>query len=87
MKLFEILLARYLKSQRRVRIGKILTFSINEKVCSKLEDRFGMITGRNIRGMSFSSWMATLLFVSRLSIFDNTRTSRVKPEIFSFSIR
>ena len=33
---------------RRVRIGKILTFSIDERVFSKLENRFGMITGKNI---------------------------------------
>ena len=39
---------------RRVRIGKILTFSINERVFSELENRFGMITGRTIKGMSFS---------------------------------
>ena len=31
---------------RRVRIGKILTF-IDERVFSKLENIFGMITGRN----------------------------------------
>ena len=33
---------------RRVRIGKILTFSIDERVLSKLKNKFGMITGRNI---------------------------------------
>ena len=33
---------------RRVRVGKTLTFSINERVFNKLENRFGMITGRNI---------------------------------------
>ena len=33
---------------KRVRVGKILTFSINERVFSKLESRFGMITGINI---------------------------------------
>ena len=31
---------------RRVRIGKILTFSSDERVFSKLEKRIGMITGR-----------------------------------------
>ena len=64
---------------RRVRIGHILTFSIDERVFSKLENRFGILTGRNIKGISFSRWMATVLFVSRLSIFDSTRTSRVQP--------
>ena len=39
-----------------------------------------MITGRNIKGMSFSRWMATVLFVSGLPI-------RVKSGLFSFSIR
>ena len=67
---------------RRVRIGKILTFSIDERVFSTLGNRFGMITGRNIKGMSFSRWMTTIAFVSRLSIFDSTRTSRVKPGLF-----
>ena len=37
---------------RKFRIGKILTFSINERVFSKLENTFGMITGRNIKGIS-----------------------------------
>ena len=46
-----------------------------------------MITGRNIKRMSFSRCMATMPFVSQLSIFDSTRTSRVKPGIFSFSIK
>ena len=71
----------------RVRIGKILTFAIDERVFSKLENRFIMIMGRNILGMSFSRWMATVSLVNRLSIFDSTRTSRVKPGLFSFSIR
>ena len=57
------------------------------KVFSKLENRFGMIMGRNIKGMSFSGWMTTVPLVSRLSIFDSTRTSRVEPGLFSFSIR
>ena len=37
---------------------------------SKLENRFGMITGRNIKGMSYSRWMATVPFVSCLPIFN-----------------
>ena len=72
---------------RRVRIGIILTFSMGERFFSKLENRFGMITGRNIKGMSFSRWMATVPFVSRLSIFDSTKTSKIKPGLFSFSIK
>ena len=72
---------------RSVRIGKILTFSNDERVFSKLENRFGMITDRNIKDMSFSRWMATVLFMSHLSIIDSTRTSRVKPGLFNFSIR
>ena len=72
---------------RRVRVGKILTFSIDEKVFSKLENGFGMMMGRNIQGMSFSRWMATVPLVSRLSIFDSTRTSRFKPGLFSFNIK
>ena len=71
---------------RKVRIGR-LTFSIDESVFSKLENRFGMITDRNIKGLSFSRWMATVLFESHLSIFDSTRTSRVKSGHFSFSFR
>ena len=41
---------------RRVRIKKILIVSIDESVFSKLENRFGMIMGRNI-----SRWMALYL--------------------------
>ena len=48
----------------RVRIGKILTFFIDVRVFSKLENRFGMITGRHIKVMSFSRRMATVPFVS-----------------------
>ena len=70
---------------KRVRIGK--TFSIDEKVFSKLENRFGMITGRNIKGMNLNRWIATVLFVRRPSIFDSTTTSIVKLGIFSFTIR
>ena len=66
---------------KRVRIVKILTFSIDERAFSKLENRCVMIMGRNIKSMSFSKWMAMVLFVSC------TRTSRVKPGLFSFSIR
>ena len=33
---------------RRGRIEKILTFAIDERIFSRLENRFGMITGRNI---------------------------------------
>ena len=69
---------------KRVRIGKILTFAIDERVFIKLENKFSMIAGRNIWGMIFNRWMATVPFVSRLSIFDSTRTSRVKPGLFSF---
>ena len=50
---------------RRARIGKILTFSIDERVFSELENRFGMITSRIIKGMNFSRWMPTVPFVSR----------------------
>ena len=64
---------------RKVRITKILTFTTDERVFSDLENRFGMITGRNIKGMSFSRWTATVLF-------DSKRMSRVKPRPFSFSI-
>ena len=76
-----------LEITRRIRIGKMLTLSIDERVFRKLENRFGTFTSRNIKGMSFSRWMATLPFVSRLSIFDSTRTSRNKQRHFSFSIR
>ena len=57
---------------RRVRIGKILTLSFDERVFSKLENRFGMITGTNMQGMSFSRWMATvsLIFFIELLIID-----------------
>ena len=64
-----------------------MLLTVDERVFSKLENRFGMITGRNINGMSFSRCMATVLFVSRPSIFDSTRTSRIKPDLFSFSIK
>ena len=33
---------------RRLIIGKILTFSIDERVFSKLENRFGIVSSRNI---------------------------------------
>ena len=72
---------------RKVRIGKILIFSIDERVFSKLENKFAMIMGRNIKGMSFSRWLAMVPFMSCLSIFDSMRTSRVKPGLFSFIIR
>ena len=73
--------------KRRVRVGITLTFYINERDFSRLENRFGIITGRNVKGMSFSRWMATVPFMSCLSIIDSMRTSRVKPGLFSFSIR
>ena len=46
-----------------------------------------MISGRNIKGMSFRGWIATVPFVSRLSITDSTRTSKVKPRLTSFKVR
>ena len=42
---------------KRVRIGKILTFSIDKKSFIKLKNIFGMVTGRNIEGMSFSKYL------------------------------
>ena len=60
---------------RRIRIGKILTFSIDGRGFSQLDNRFGMITGRIIKDVSFSRLMTTVPFVSRLSFFDSTRTS------------
>ena len=47
-KLLKILLARCQKSREELRVGKILTLSIDERVFSKLENRVVMITGRNI---------------------------------------
>ena len=35
---------------RRVKVGKTLTFSMDERVFSKMENRICMITGRNISG-------------------------------------
>ena len=72
---------------KTVKIGKILTYAFDERVLSKLENKFCMITYRNIKSKSFSRLMATVPYVSRLSIFDSTRTSRVKPGLFNFSIR
>ena len=63
---------------RRVRITKNLTFLIDERVFSKFENRFGMITVRNILGLNFSRWMATEPFVCRFSVFDSTRRSQTK---------
>ena len=39
-----------------------------------MKNRFGMTSGRNIKCMSFRRWIATVPFVSRLSIINNTRT-------------
>ncbi len=52
-------------------VGKVLTFSIDERVFGKSEYRFGTISGRNIQGMIFRSWKAHAPFVSFLSIFGN----------------
>ena len=49
---------------KRVRIEKILTFSIEKKIFSKLANRFDMITDSNIKGMNFSRWMSTVLFLT-----------------------
>ena len=75
-------MARCQKS-REVRIGKTLIFSIDERVFSKYENRFGLIIWRNIKGMSFSRWMTMVLFMNRLSIFDSTRTTRFKPGLLA----
>ena len=72
---------------KRVRIGRILTYSIDERVFSKLENRYDMITGKNTKVLSFSRCMATVPFVSCLSIFNSMRTSRVKQGLFIFRIR
>ena len=72
---------------RRVRIGKVLTFSIDGRIFGMLKNRLGMISGRNIKGMIFRRWLAAVPFVSCLSIMDSTRASRVKPRFTSFRIR
>lgn len=50
-------------------------------------NRYGIIAGRNKKGMSFWRWMTTLPFVSRLSLSDSTRTSRVKPRFTGLRVR
>ena len=52
-----------------------------------LKNRFGMIPGRNIKGMICRRWKVTAPFESRLSITDSTRTSRVKPRLVRFGGR
>ena len=51
---------------RRVRIGKILKFSIDQRVFSKMENRFGMLTDRTISGnIGMSLWAAFLSLITR----------------------
>ena len=40
-----------------------------------MENRFGLIPGRNIKIVSIMRWKAEVPFVSHLSVMDNTRTS------------
>ena len=67
---------------RSVRTGKFLIFSINESVFSKSENRFGIITGRNILGMSFSRWI-TVYFIIWLVV--NSLSLRKDKTIFPLS--
>ena len=55
-----------------VRSGKSLTFPTDERVFGKLKDRFGMISGQNIKGVSFRRWVAKVPYVSRLFTIDST---------------
>ena len=83
VKLLNILLARSQKSREELELGRLLCFLFVKDILSKVENRFGIITGRNIRNMSFSKWIATVPFQSCLSNFHSTRTSRVKPRLSS----
>ncbi len=67
----------------RIRISKILTFSINEGVFVKSKDRFGMVSGRNKKSMIVRSWKASVPFVSFLSVVDRTRTSVIEPGLLA----
>lgn len=71
--------ARRQKSWAELDLTKILTLPINEKFFCKVRKRFGMISGRNIKGTSLWKWVSTVPFVKCLCIF-NTRTSGVKSQ-------
>lgn len=71
----------------RIRKSKVLTFSMNEGVFGKSENRFGTIPGGNVQIMVSWSAKALVPFVSCLSIFDSSRTSVIKPRLFSMRNR
>ena len=68
---------------RRVRIGKVLTFSIDGRIFGMLKNRLGMISSRNIKGMSFRRWLAAIPSVSCLSIMDSAALSQIISPFFA----
>ena len=62
---------------RKVIIGKSLTFSIDERVFSKLGNKFGMITCRNIND-EFQQMYNYGTVCEKPFFFDSTRRSKVK---------
>ena len=48
IKLFEILLAKYQKSREELECERFWHFLLMKESFSKLDNRFGMITGRNV---------------------------------------
>src|SRR6056300_1167718 len=71
----------------RIRKSKVLAFSIDERVFGKSENRFGTIPGRNVKFMISIRLKVLVPFVSCLSIFYSTRTSVIKPRLFSMRSR
>ncbi len=63
--------------------SQVLTFPIDEIVFGKSKTRFCTIPGGNIKIMISGSSKALVLFASCLSILDSTRTSVIKPRLFS----
>lgn len=57
-----------------VRICKILTLYCI-RIFDESYNKFGMIFGRNIKGLSLSRWIATVPFVNLFSTFDTERAS------------
>ncbi len=71
----------------RVRIRQVVTLSMDERVFVESKNRFGTISGRNIKCMIVRCWKVLVHLVRNLSIFDSTRTSMTEPRFSSLILK
>ena len=63
----------------RIRGGKVLTLSVDERILGELYNRFATVPGRNVKVMISRSVKAHIPLVSCFSFLESMKESVIKP--------